>query len=110
MDDATRTTDVVNDDWESAVIAKARGDVPAAGASSEEEEQEEQEEQIELPPVLTHKEALGHVSELVDYASRTGNSAMLDAVMTVQSLVQEHCIKQATFTKQKSGDMRLFHC
>ena len=106
MDDATRTTDVVNDDWESAVIAKARGDVSAAGASSE----EEQEEQTELPPVLTHKEALGHVSELVDYASRTGNSAMLDAVMTVQSLVQEHCIKQATFTKQKSGDIRLFHC
>ena len=81
MDDATRTTDVVNDDWESALIAKARGDVPAAGASSEEEE----EEHTELPPVLTHKEALRRVSELVDYATRTGNAAMLDAVTTVQS-------------------------
>ena len=99
MDDATRTTDVVNDDWESALIAKARGDVPAAGASSEEEEQEEH---TELPPVSTHKEALGRVSELVDYASHTGNAAMLDAVTTMQSIVQEHCIKQATFAKQKS--------
>ena len=101
MDDATRTTDVVNDDWESALIAKARGDVPAAGASSEEEEEEE-EEHTELPPVLTHKEALGRVTELVNYASRTGNAAMLDAVTTVQSIVQEHCINQATFAKQKS--------
>ena len=101
MDDATRITDVVNDDWESALIVKVRGDVPATGASSEEEE-EEQEEQTELPPLLTHKEALRRVSELVDYATRTGNAAMLDAVTTVQSLVQEHCIKQATFAKQKS--------
>ena len=101
MDDATRTTDIISDDWESALIAKARGDVSADGASSEEEE--EQEEQTELPPtVLTNKEALGCVNELVDYATRTGNAAMLDAVTTVQGLVQEHCIKQATFAKQKS--------
>ena len=99
MDDATRTTDVVSDDWESALITKAREDVLADGASSEEEEQEEQ---AELPPVLTNKEALGRVNELVDYATRTGNAAMLDAVTTVQGLVQEHCIKQDTFANQKS--------
>ena len=64
MDDATRTPDIVSDDEEPALIATARGDVPAGGASSEEEE--EQEEQTELPLVLTNKEALGRVSELVD--------------------------------------------
>ena len=100
MDNATRTTDIISDDWESALITKAREDVLADGASSEEDEQEEQ---AELPPtVLTNREALGRVNELVDYATRTGNAAMLDAVTTVQGLVQEHCIKQATFAKQKS--------
>ena len=101
MDDATRTTEIISDDWESALIAKARGDAPAEDASSEDEE--EQEEHTELPPtVLTNKEALGHVSELMAYATRTGNVAMLDVVTTVQGVIQEHCIKQATFAKQKS--------
>ena len=43
--------------------------------------------------MLTNKAALGRVNELVDYATRTGNAAMLDAVTTVQGFVQEHCIK-----------------
>ncbi|KAK2176479.1 hypothetical protein NP493_662g01141 [Ridgeia piscesae] len=100
MDDATRTTDVVNDDWESALIAKARGDVPAAGPKGEEEE-EGRKENLTFPRVETRR-APGRVTELVNYASRTGNAAMLDAVTTVQSIVQEHCINQATFAKQKS--------
>ena len=62
----------------------------------------EQEEQTELPPVLTYKEALRRVNELVHYATRSGDAAMLDAAMTMQGLVQDHCIKQATFAKQKS--------
>ncbi|KAK2185068.1 hypothetical protein NP493_246g01029 [Ridgeia piscesae] len=88
MDAATNTTD------ESALIAKARG-VPANDASSD-------ETQTDHPPVLTNMEALGHVSELVNYATHTGNQAILEAVMTMQSLVQDHCIKQAAFDKQES--------
>ena len=55
-----RSMVVRGDDWESALIANARGDVPADYVSSEEEqEEEEEEEQVEHPPVLTNKEALG---------------------------------------------------
>ena len=105
MDDATSTTDAVSDDWESALIAKAR-DVPAHDESSD-------EDQIEHPPVLTNKEALGHVSELVNYATHTHThsrkQAMLEAVLTVQSLMQDHCIKQAAYAKQESiTDLLLF--
>ena len=85
---------VPRDDWESALIAKARGDVPvpADDASSDENVQTEN-----LPcPVFTNKKVLGHVNKLVDYATHTGNPVMLVAVATVQSLVQDHCIKQAT--------------
>ena len=61
---ATSITDVVSDDWETALVAKARGDVPAHDASSD-------EDHTKHPQVLTNNEALGHVSELVNYATHT---------------------------------------
>ena len=64
MDDGTSTTDVASDEWEAALIAKARGEVPADDSSSD----EDAEEPAEPTPVLTIREALVRVNELVTFA------------------------------------------
>ncbi|KAI0211496.1 Isocitrate dehydrogenase [NADP] cytoplasmic [Lamellibrachia satsuma] len=53
MDDGTSTTDVASEKWEAALIAKARGEVPADDYSSD-----EAEEPAEPTPVLTTRVAL----------------------------------------------------
>ena len=40
--------------------------------------------------------------ELVTFAIRASDPAMLEAVMKVQNMVEDHCIKQAAVGKQKS--------
>ena len=96
MDDSTSTTDVASDEWEAALIAKARGEVPADDSSSD----EEAEEPTEPTPVLTTREALVRVNEFVTFAIRASDSAMLEAVTKVQNMVEDHCIKQAAVVKK----------
>ncbi|KAI0221335.1 hypothetical protein LSAT2_027300 [Lamellibrachia satsuma] len=98
MDNGTSTTDVASDEWEAALIAKARGEVPADDSSSD----EDAEEPAEPTPVLTTREALVRVNELVTFAIRASDTAMLEAVTKVQNMVEDHCIKQAAVAKQKS--------
>ena len=98
MDDSSSTTNVASDEWEAALIAKTRGEVPADDSSSD----EDAEEPAEPTPVLTTREALVRVNELVTFAIRASDTAMLEAVTKVQNMVEDHCIKQAAVAKQKS--------
>ena len=54
LDDGTSTIDVASDEWPAALIAKARGEVPADDSSSD----EDAEEPTGPTPVLTTREAL----------------------------------------------------
>ena len=46
MDDATITTDVANDDWEAALVAKARGEVDEGSDDDNDDDNEPEDHQL----------------------------------------------------------------
>ena len=94
MDDATVTTDVTDDDWEEALVAKARGAVI--------EDDEDSENEPEGRPLITAKDGLLQMKDIISFAPSTNDAAMLEAASTVRDLLQGHSIRHAALAEQKS--------
>ena len=88
MGEATSTTDVTGDDWEVALVAKAKGE-----KMNEDERKDE--------AVISTKVAVGHVSDLLTFAMQSGNMSMIDGIANVQAMVKEHSVRLAAADKQK---------
>jgi hypothetical protein len=100
MDDAIYTSAVYDDDWEAALVAKARGqtvteDVDESGGSGEEEEEDP-------PEVITSRVALDNMKGLVKYALSSSDRQLFDAAASMQKLLEMHCIRKATSAPQKT--------
>ena len=100
MDEATSTADIASDDWETDLIARARGDQVEDNDDSSGDEGGIEE--AAAPAAISTKVALGHVGQLVSFALLANDASMVDAVTKLQNIVQEHSIKQAAVAKQKS--------
>ena len=68
MDEATSTTDVTGDDWEASLA---------------------------WPPVISTKVAVAHVRDLLTFAIQSGNKSMIDGIVDVQEMVEEHSVRLA---------------
>ena len=82
IDSSAKTSDVVSDEWEAEIVAKARGEVAAESEDSEE------------PPARTlvsSREALDQVKNLVYFA-------------WLHELVEAHRLRQAATATQKMND------
>ena len=100
IDSSATTSDVVSDEWEADIVAKARGEVAAESDDSEEEEEEE-------PPahtLISSREALDQVKNLVHFARLQNDTSMLDAASELQDLVEAHRLRQAATATQKKMD------
>ena len=94
MDDAIHTAAVHDDDWEAALVAKAKGETV--------EESEEEEEERPVRKLPTARAALDSVRDIVGIALSASDARLLDAATTLQNLLEGHCIRQATAAKQTS--------
>ena len=92
MDDTTSTTDVTGDDWEAALIARAKG-LKTADQESEEKEVDEEEAEV---VVITTRQAVSSVRDLLTFATRRGDVAMMDIVTKLQGVVEDCAINQAS--------------
>ena len=99
MDDATSTADVTGDDWEAALIARAKG-LKTADQESEEKEVDEEEEAEVEEVVITTRQAVSSVRDLLTFATRRGDVAMMDIVTKLQGVVEDCAISQASAAKQ----------
>ena len=99
MDEATSTTDVTGDDWEAALVAKAKGEK----LNEDESEDEADKPGIpdDEPPVISTKVAVAHVRNLLTFAMQSGNNSMIDGIVDVQAMVVEHSVRLAAAAKQK---------
>ena len=100
MDDATSTTDITGDDWEAALIARAKGLKAADQESEEEVDEEGQEEEEAEEVVITTRQAVSSVIDLLTFATRRGDVAMMDIVTKLQDVVEDCAISQASAAKQ----------
>ena len=93
IDSSAKTSDVVSDEWEAEIVAKAHGEVAAESDDSKEEEVESDDS--EEPPARTlvsSREALDQVKNLVYFA-------------WLHELVEAHRLRQAaTATQKKMND------
>ena len=92
MDNATVTTDVSDDDWEEARVAKARGDIV----------EDDDDNEPEGCPLITAKDGLLQMKDIISFALSANDATMLEAASTVRDLLQGHSIRQAALAEQKS--------
>ncbi len=98
MDDATSTTDVAGDEWEAARIARAK-DVNTEDPESEEEEPAEE------VVVMSMKQAVSQMRNILAFARRSGDVGMIDIATKLQGVVEDCAVRQAGAAKQMTiGD------
>ena len=94
MDDATSTTDVAGDEWEAALIARAKG-VNTEDPGSEEEEPSEK------VVVMSTKQ----MRNILAFARRSGDVGMIDIATKLQGVVEDCAVRQAGAANQMTiGD------
>ena len=94
MDEAIHTTAVHDDDWETALIAKARGENVVKDVDDSDEEGEE------LAEIPSARVALDRAKDIVNFALDVSDATMLDAATSLQDLLEIHCIRQAATARQ----------
>ena len=97
MDDATVTAEITDDDWEAALVAKARGDV-----MDDDEDSDDDDNEPEGRTLITAKDGLQQMKDIISFALSANDTAMLDAASTVRDLLQGHSIRQAALAEQKN--------
>ena len=99
MDDATSTTNVAGDEWEAALIAYAKG------VNTEDPESEE-EEPAEGVVVMSTKQAVSQMRNILAFARRSGDVVrMIDIATKLQGVVEECAVRQAGAAQQMAiGD------
>ena len=103
MAEATSTTDVAGDEWEAALIARAK-DLKTADQESEKEVDEEADEETE-EVIITTRQAVSSVRVLLTFATRHGDVVMMDIVTKLQGVVEDCAISQTGAAKQTTiGD------
>ncbi|KAK2171458.1 hypothetical protein NP493_1062g00044 [Ridgeia piscesae] len=95
MDDATLTTETAGDDWEAAIVAQVRGETQ----DDDDEVDDSGDGEPETPPVITAREALLQVKNIVGFALGASDAHLLEAA---SNLLQGHCIRQAALAEQKT--------
>ena len=99
MDETASTTDVTGDDWEAALVDRAKGE-----KLSEDESEDDADEPgmaDDEPPVISTKVAVAHVRDLLTFAMQSANKSMIDGIVDVQAMVEEHSVRLAAAAKQK---------
>ena len=97
MDEATVTTEVTTDDWEAALVAKARGEIV-----QDDEDSDDDDNEPEGRPLITAKDGLLQIKDVMNFALSENDTAMFEAASTVRDLLQGHSIRQAALAEQKS--------
>ena len=97
MDDRTLTTDIAGDDWEAAIVARARGESP-----EDDDADDSGEDEAETLPVITARDALTQIKDVVGFALGASDARLLEVASTAQDLLQGHCIRQAALAQQKT--------
>ena len=98
MDDGTLTTDIADDDWEAAIVTRARGESP----EDDDEADDSGEDEAETLPVITARDALTQIKDIVGFALGASDARLLEVASTAQDLLQGHCIRQAALAQQKT--------
>ena len=97
MDDATSTTDVAGDEWEAALIARAK--------SVNTEDPESEEEPADEVVVTSMKQAVSLMRNIPASARRSGDVGMIDIATKLQGVVEDCAVRQAGAAKQMTiGD------
>ena len=98
MDDATSTTDVAGDEWEAALIARTNG------VNTEDPESEE-EEPAEEVVVMSTKQAVSQMRNILAFARRSADVGMIDIATKLQGVVEDCAVRQAGAARQMTiGD------
>ena len=91
MNDATGTTVVAGDEWEAALVARAKG------VNTEDPESEE--------VVMSTKQAVSQMRNILAFARRSGDVGMIDIATKLQGVVEDCAVRQAGAAKQMTiGD------
>ena len=93
MDDATSTTDVAGDEWEAALIARTNG-VNTEYLESEEEPAEE-------VVVMSTKQAVSQMRNILAFARRSADVGMIDIATKLQGVVEDCAVRQAGAAKHR---------
>ena len=82
MDDTTSTTDVAGDEWEAALIARTNG------VNTEDPESEE-EEPAEEVVVMSTKQAVYQMRNILAFARCSADVGMIDISTKLQGVVED---------------------
>ena len=101
MDDGTLMTDTAGDDWEVEIVARARVESPQVESPQDDDEADDSgEDEAETLPVITVRNTLMPIKNIVGYALDASDARLLEVASTVQDLLQGHCIRQAALAEQ----------
>ena len=70
---------MTGDDWEAALVAKAKGEKLSKDESDDEVDEPGMAE--DEPPVISTKVAVAHVRDLLTFAMQSGNKSMVDGII-----------------------------
>ena len=87
-DDATSTTDVAGDEWEAALIARTNG-------VNTEDPESEDEEPAEEVVVVSTKQAVSQMRNILAFARRSADVGMIDITTKLQVVVEDCAVRQA---------------
>ena len=88
MDDNTGTTDVAGDEWEAALIARAK-------AVNTEDPESEEGEPAEEVVVMSTKQAVSQIRNILAFARCSGDVGMIDISTKLQGVVEDFAVRQA---------------
>ena len=94
MDDATSTTDVAGYEWEAALIARTNG------VNTEDPESEE-EEPAEEVVVMSTKQAVSQMRNILAFARRSADVGMINIATKLQGVVEDCAVRQAGAAKHR---------